>query len=546
MMMDGKHAQVIFDYHQATKHNFNRFARSLGYLDWENQPNPFRFYEGTKKVRLPEATENSFIPYSQLYQFRKECRPFNLESLGDFLGLSLGLSAWKSTGQSSWPLRINPSSGNLHPTEAYLVTPLIDGVDAGIYHYVSYDHCLELRAQTPLTIWQDLDAHFGTQGFLIGLTSIFWRESWKYGERAFRYCNHDVGHALACLSFSANLQGWRSIYLNALSDQQISDLLGFHQIEWLPNEEEHTDLVCFVDVTDFRDDIPRDIPDSTVQTVAELEFRGIPNQLSKQHMEWHLIDEVSESVKKPETLSNTFTYEASSFRFPDSLPDLSATQIIQQRRSAVDMDGITSVSIDQFFCMLDKTMPRCHHSPFNVELGEPNVHLVLFVHRVDGMVPGVYFFVRNPRDLSELKALCKSNFLWKPLDNTFPLFLLKEVDCRREAVLVSCQQNIAGDGAFSLGMIARFKDTIQDSPYLYRHLFWETGQIGQVLYLEAEAHGIRSTGIGCFFDDPVHDMLGLSDSTYQSLYHFTVGGAIEDERLTTLAPYYHLDSLLES
>ena len=61
--------------------------------------------------------------------------------------------------------------------------------------------------------------------------------------------------------------------------------------------------------------------------------------------------------------------------------------------------------------------------------------------------------------------------------------------------------------------------------------------IGQVLYLEAEAAGIRSTGIGCFFDDPVHDLFGFKGRTFQSLYHFTVGGAVEDARLTTLPPY---------
>jgi hypothetical protein len=92
---------------------------------------------------------------------------------------------------------------------------------------------------------------------------------------------------------------------------------------------------------------------------------------------------------------------------------------------------------------------------------------------------------------------------------------------------VSCQQEIASDGAFSLGMIARFKKQIDIAPYFYRHLFWETGMIGQVLYLEAEAHGIRGTGIGCFYDDPVHQILGFSDNTYQSLYHFTMGGPIE-------------------
>jgi hypothetical protein len=55
--------------------------------------------------------------------------------------------------------------------------------------------------------------------------------------------------------------------------------------------------------------------------------------------------------------------------------------------------------------------------------------------------------------------------------------------------------------------------------------------------LEAEAAGIRATGIGCFFDDPVHRVFGFSDLEFQSLYHFTIGGPVEGSRLTTLAPY---------
>ncbi len=68
------------------------------------------------------------------------------------------------------------------------------------------------------------------------------------------------------------------------------------------------------------------------------------------------------------------------------------------------------------------------------------------------------------------------------------------------------------------------------------------GLIGQVLYLEAEAAGVRSTGMGCYFDDLMHQLLdmNLADDAWQSLYHFTVGGALEDERLTTLPAYDHL------
>ena len=29
-------------YHERTKHHPDRYARSLGYMDWESQPAPFR------------------------------------------------------------------------------------------------------------------------------------------------------------------------------------------------------------------------------------------------------------------------------------------------------------------------------------------------------------------------------------------------------------------------------------------------------------------------------------------------------------------------
>jgi hypothetical protein len=71
-------------------------------------------------------------------------------------------------------------------------------------------------------------------------------------------------------------------------------------------------------------------------------------------------------------------------------------------------------------------------------------------------------------------------------------------------------------------------------------MFWEAGLLGQILYLEAEAAGVRATGIGCFFDDPVHEIVAVKGLTLQSLYHFTIGGPVEDRRLMTLPPYGHL------
>ncbi len=108
--------------------------------------------------------------------------------------------------------------------------------------------------------------------------------------------------------------------------------------------------------------------------------------------------------------------------------------------------------------------------------------------------------------------------------------------------MISCQQAIAGDGAFSLGMVARFRSEIERDPHSYRKLYWEAGMIGQVIYLEAEAIGLRGTGIGCYLDDMIHQLLGLKDDARQDLYHFTVGAPVEDKRLNTLPAYHHLKS----
>ena len=143
--------------------------------------------------------------------------------------------------------------------------------------------------------------------------------------------------------------------------------------------------------------------------------------------------------------------------------------------------------------------------------------------------------------MDRLKRAMHQRFDWSPPPGCpadLPLRMLEAGDARRLATQLSCHQDIAGDGAFSLAMIAEYQEALfTHGPWFYRRLFWETGLIGQVLYLEAEAAGVRATGIGCFFDDPVHRVFGLEGFAFQSLYHFTVGGPVDDPRLTTLAPY---------
>ena len=226
---------------------------------------------------------------------------------------------------------------------------------------------------------------------------------------------------------------------------------------------------------------------------------------------------------------------------------ISSGQIIHQRRSLLACDGKTSIPAQRFYRMLERVVPRAERPvterpmPWDAIPWAPSIHCGLFVHRVDGVEPGLYALARDPAKVEKLKRAMHAHFSWETPPGCpaeLPLFLLERGDARTVATQVSCRQEIAGEGAFSLGMLAEYQAAlVAHGPWCYRRLFREAGLVGQVLYLEAEAAGVRSTGIGCFFDDPVHQVFGFRDLEFQSLYHFTVSGAVDDPRLTTLPPY---------
>jgi len=422
-------------YHERTKHHPGRYARSPGFLDWANEPNPFRTYEGSRLLSLPLTEKGPDLNYQDLYE-RKNKTPqaFTFKNISTLLEFSLGLSAWKSYEGSSWVLRMNPSSGNLHPTEAHLILPPLPETDdqGGVYHYNPFRHELEQRTAFDAGFWSKIRDYFRMDGFFIGLSSIHWRESWKYGERAFRYCNHDIGHAMACLGLAGNLLGWKTTYLNALSDEDIEVLLGFQKVQWHNSERENPELLLFI-CKNSDEDIPRDIPQEIIEAFRSFSYSGGPNRLSREHKDWQVIDQVSEATAKPETPGMRYIYRDYEF-FEKEEPSTLAAEIIRRRRSAVAFDGKTSMQKRHFLGMLDKTIPRSHAAPFDLEAGEPSVHLLIFVHRISGLEPGLYFFFRNERD-GELKQKCRPDFLWERVDGTtglLQLYLLKKGDFRNE------------------------------------------------------------------------------------------------------------------
>jgi SagB-type dehydrogenase family enzyme len=527
----------VLQYHEATKHHFQRFARSAGALDWKTQPNPFRRYAGAPLLELPRVSEDRAHPYGALYEPPQAAAELTLSSIGELLRCSLGLSAWKSIRGSRWALRVNPSSGNLHPTEGYVVW------DGGVFHYAAEAHALERRGKLERQEW---DA-WSDGAVLIGLTSIHWREAWKYGERAYRYCQHDLGHAIAAVRFAAALLGWRMALLPRWSDADVAALLGIDRAEDLDGGEPEAPGCLAIVTPNDPAALIRQAPSALLRAIDPGGWQGTANTLSSGHVDWTVIDEVARAATYLGVSHVASSSPLPAFGPPAETPALhapTAREVILRRRSAVAFDPRVGLRLDTFLQMLRRASPPS--PPWDAVSWAPAVHLIVFVHRVEGLIPGIYAYLRDPSAEPELRAAMRPEFLWDspaalrasgdwPVED---LRLLLPTDVTWVANRLSCDQDIAGDGFFSLGMLARFEATIAEhGDWAYRRLFWECGLIGQVLYLEAEAARVRGTGIGCFYDDPVHDTLGLTGYAWQSLYHFSVGEPIEDSRLET-APGY--------
>jgi SagB-type dehydrogenase family enzyme len=456
-------------------------------------------------------------------------RPGAGHALADLLRYSLGLSAWKQFRGSRWSLRVNPSSGNLHPTEAYLVVGAEPGLGEtpAVYHYAPDRHAVERRCAFGMPSWSPA---VGGPACLIALTSLHWREAWKYGERAFRYCQHDLGHAIAAIRIAAALAGLGARILPDWSHADIASLTGIDRDDdFLDAEREEPG--CLLEIGPMGSHQWSGVSRAALlDAVRAGAWTGHANQLSEDHVQWTFIDDVAAATRdagRPIPLSPPA---------PPAHPAYSAPLLLQ-RRSAVALDGRSPIDADRFFAMLSHVMPG-DGAPWDALWWSARIHLALFVHRVDGVEPGLYLLPRRPEAADALRAAMGRDFLWESATGTLPLIRLARGDCRRLAARVSCDQDIAADGFFSLSMLAEFDGSLEEfGPSFYRQLLWESGVVGQVLYLEAEAAGARGTGIGCFYDDPVHDVLGLAGHAFQSLYHFTIGMPIEDTRLTTEPGY---------
>ncbi|HXM45487.1 MAG TPA: SagB/ThcOx family dehydrogenase, partial [Bryobacteraceae bacterium] len=210
------------EYHELTKHSVESLRRNPHYLDWANMPNPFRHYGGVPVLDLPPDPPSPQTSALDVLGGKtgNTLAQDGAEFLSQLLFYSASISASKrvpSTGDT-YALRVNPSSGNLHPTEFHFCAKGLADWSDGLYHYRPSSHMAEQRAV----------GDFGgklidNSPLVFVLTSIAWREVWKYRERAYRYCLHDIGHAWQALTLAARSIGCESIARGQFADDKVSE-----------------------------------------------------------------------------------------------------------------------------------------------------------------------------------------------------------------------------------------------------------------------------------------------------------------------------------
>lgn len=510
---------AIEKYHIATEHSWESVRRRAGGLDWSNRPDPFRRWTGSALEILPLPGASLEVACGVVLgrwcdSLPASGGPFNLQSLGGLLFHSVALSARKVVpGRTQgWSLRVNPSSGNLHPTETWLAVRNVAGLSDGIYHYRADVHGLELRRRGA---W--VEPLLGAAGLrsediavLVVLTSIFWREAWKYRKRALRYCHLDAGHAAACILGAARAGGWMGGLIGHFADDRVAELLDCRRggeepllIIALGGREELSALRRWK----FGQGEPHRPP-----------AQGEPSPVSpRENLDPEMVAAfASTRLATPlpacrATPEGNWGWSGGQMALLPSAPrlDVSYAAAARARRSAVDHDPHSRLSPESLSAALAAALPQPPRDWANWEISGESVprRLVIplaFVSRVEGVAPGAYCVAADGRGLG----------------------LVEAGDFSQVAGYLSLEQEMAVHAAVLFTLIGDFPRAFAaHGPRGWRYAHFEAGFFGQGLYLAAAASGFSATGIGAFYDEEVHRFWRI-DPTRQGrvVYHFALGG----------------------
>jgi SagB-type dehydrogenase family enzyme len=485
-MPNNHESEIGWNYHNATKHSYASIRSNPHFLDFANQPLPFKIYATLEPSRLPGELRQSGVAalsaIAESISSQGNAAP-DLEALAQLLYLTAGITRHRKYPGGEIYFRAAACTGALYEVELYLVCGDLADLAAGVYHFAPAEFGLRrLRAGDYRSIL--LEASGGEPAIAhapltIVCTCTYWRNAWKYQARTYRHFGWDNGTLLANLLAVATALGLPARAICGFVDATVNQLLDIDS-----QREVAFSLVALGHESAAPAKSPADISPLSLETVP----------LSRHEVDYPLMREMhaSSSLHSAEEVA-AWRAGVPPTNFP--LPAGPAVQLqplsdaemprdpIEQvilRRGSTRQFARTPISLAQLSTMLDRAtrgVPADFLAPFGFQLN----HLYLIVHAVEGLDAGAYVF---HRDRGLLECLKRGNF-------------------REQAGYLGLEQQLPADAAADIFFLADLRPIFERLGNRgYRAVQLEAGILGGKLYLAAYAQRLGATGL-TFYDDDV-------------------------------------------
>ncbi|MGH7834682.1 MAG: SagB family peptide dehydrogenase, partial [Candidatus Binatia bacterium] len=230
--MNNRDIQAAWEYHNRTKHSQQSIRSNPHYLDWENQPIPFKIYSQLEAIPLPRNLSSAGVPTLAAIcpGVDSSDRAPDLQTLATILYLSAGITKKRSYPGGEILFRAAACTGALYHIDLYVVCGDLPDLAAGVYHFSPHDFALrKLRSgdyRSVLAGASGNELSVASAPVILVSASTYWRNAWKYQARAYRHAYWDNGTILANLLAASAAHRLPAKIVLGFVDALVNTLLG--------------------------------------------------------------------------------------------------------------------------------------------------------------------------------------------------------------------------------------------------------------------------------------------------------------------------------
>ncbi len=519
-MPDNRNAEVAWNYHNATKHSYASVRANPHFLDFANQPLPFKIYPSVELLRLPNEVHQTGVAalsaIAETVSLQTNAAP-DLRAIAQLLYLSAGVTRQRKYSGGEIYFRAAACTGALYEVELYLVCGDLVGLPAGVYHFAPAE--FGLRKLRPgdyrgllveATGGEPASAH---APLIIVCTCTYWRNAWKYQARTYRHFGWDNGTLLANLLAVATALGLPARVVCGFVDETVTRLLDIDS-----RREVAFSLIALghgsrlVSLTDSR--VEAELSPLGLETVPLSRHQIDYPLMRKMHAASSLRSTEEVAAWRGHTPLTPLPQPEGAVVPLQSLSDVEMPrdpieQVILRRGSSRQFDR-SLISLAQLSTVLDRAT-RGVPADFLHPMGSQLNHLYLIVHAVEALEPGAYVF---HRDRGLLECLKRGNF-------------------RDQAGYIGLEQQLPADAAVGIFFLADLSQILQSlGSRGYRAAQLEAGILGGKLYLGAYAQHLGATGL-TFYDDDVTRFFSPHAKGKSAIFLVAVGKSAKHKTKST-------------